>query len=369
MKIRSVIIRLLWFAIGLGVGVVIALKAPAVRQPEVLVSEAVSLNTNVNALISIHNKDEATTRRAELVSFIWGPNGLPKELPASVEKAVTDDRYAGLPNLKQIDRLQVPMEWGVTSTAYHFVPAQANGKLLIYHGGHDGDFVIAKDLIAYFLRNQFAVVALSMPLEAPNNRPVVELQHIGKVQLGFHDQIKLLQMKSGHPVQLFLTPVAVVLNYAESVGYQSFFMTGVSGGGWTTTLYSALDPRIKYSFPAAGTLPLHLREDRDRFNSAQRPADWGDYEQTIPELYSIANYLDLYILGSFGEQRRQLQILNKYDPCCFSGESFKSYEATVNQHIQTLGGGQFAVYLDTTNREHSISPAAFEVILKTINGS
>ena len=114
---------------------------------------------------------------------------------------------------------------------------------------------------------------------------------------------------------------------------------------------------------------MHLRQDRDRFNSAQRPADWGDYEQTIPELYSVANYLDLYILGSFGEQRRQLQILNKYDPCCFSGESFRSYEATVNQHMQTLGSGHFAVFLDTTNRQHSISPAAFEVILKTINGS
>lgn len=370
MKFQNVTIRLLWFAIGLGIGIIVAIKGPALRsQPDALVSEKVSENTNINELISIHNKDEALRRRAELINFIWGANGLPKNLPAKVEREFVDDRYADLPNLKQIDRLMITMDWGLTSTVYCFVPTANNGKLLIYHGGHDGDFIIAKNLIAYFLKNGFTVMGLSMPLEDPNNRPVIDFDRIGKMQLSFHDQMKLLKMKSGHPVQLFFTPVAVAINYAQSVGYKSFYMTGVSGGGWTTTLYSAVDPRINRSFPAAGSLPLHLREDRNRSNTAQRPADWGDYEQTIPELYSIANYPDLYILGSFGDGREQLQILNKYDPCCFAGESFKSYESAVNDRVQGLGSGHFAVYLDTTNREHSIGPDAFETILNAINAN
>jgi hypothetical protein len=209
---------------------------------------------------------------------------------------------------------------------------------------------------------------MSMPLEAPNNNPVVDLENIGRVQLAFHDQIKLLRMNAGHPVQLFLTPVAVILNYAEPLGYNSIYMTGVSGGGWTTTVYAALDPRIMRSYPTAGTLPLHLRADRRRTNSAQRPADWGDYEQTIPELHAIANYLDLYILSSIGEHRKQLQIMNKYDPCCLGGESFKAYEGAVNERVKSLGsGGAFAVYLDTKNKNHSISGDAMNVILSDIN--
>ena len=36
-------------------------------------------------------------------------------------------------------------------------------------------------------------------------------------------------------------------------------MAGLSGGGWTTTLYAAIDPSIRYSFPVAGTIPLYLR--------------------------------------------------------------------------------------------------------------
>jgi hypothetical protein len=350
-------------------GVLLTLKGQQLLlETETPASAKVFLDTNVNDLISIHSNDEALAKRSELLSFIWGPAGLPKDQPANVEKAIQDDRYADLSNLKQIDRLTVNMEWGLTSTAYLFIPAQGNGKLLIYHGGHDGDFIVAKDLIAFFVRNGFAVVGMSMPLEAPNNQPVVDLDHIGRIQLAFHDQLKLLKMKSGQPVQLFLTPVAVVVNYAQQLGYNSVFMTGVSGGGWTTTLYAALDGRITRSYPAAGTLPLHLRVDEDRTNSAQHPADWGDYEQTIPELHSIANYLDLYILSSLGEHRKQLQILNKYDPCCLGGEAFRSYEGAVNDRVHGLGSGSFAVYLDTKNRKHSISADAMNVILTDISG-
>lgn len=337
--------------------------------PETPAAAKLDLDTNVSTLISINNPNDATAKRAELVNFIWGPSGFPTQLPANVEKAISDERYADLDNLKQIDRLTVNMEWGLTSTAYHFIPAEANGKLLIYHGGHDGDFILAKDLISFFLKNGFAVVGMSMPLEGPNNRPVVEIERVGKVQLAFHDQLKLLKMKSGHPVQLFLTPVAVVLNYAQPLNYDSVVMTGVSGGGWTTTIYAAVDPRITRSYPAAGTLPLHLREDRNRTNSAQRPADWGDYEQTIPELHSIANYLDLYILSSLGEQRKQLQIVNKNDPCCLGGEAFRTYEGVINERVRNFGGGSFAVYLDTKNTRHSISNEAMKVILDDVTAA
>lgn len=348
-------------------GILVALKAQPGATPRAAVAGKIFIETNVNSLISIRERNDAHARRAELVSFVWGSDGLPKEQPAQIEKAFDDKRYSDLANLKQIDRLTMNMEWGLTSIAYHFIPTQPNNKLIIYHGGHDGDFIVAKDLIAYFLENGFAVIGMSMPLEGLNNHPVVELERIGKVQLTFHDQLKLLRMKSGHPVQLFLTPVAVVLNYAQPLGYDSIFMTGVSGGGWTTTMYAAVDPRIKRSYPAAGTLPLHLREDRNRTNSAQRPADWGDYEQTIPELHSIANYLDLYILGSLGEHRKQLQIVNKNDPCCFSGEAFKAYETAVNDRVKGLGGGSFAVYLDTKNTKHSISSEAMTTIMNDIN--
>lgn len=360
-------IRLLWFAFGVSIGAVAALQLPVLLQTETLVSALTFLETDPNQLISINTEKDAISRRKELISFIWGQPGLPSQLPDKVEENISDERYSSLSNLRQLNKITVLMEWGFSSTAYHFIPKNGNNKLLIYHRGHDGDFVGGIRIIDFFLEKGFSVIALSMPLEDPNNRPIVDLKRIGKIQITFHDQIKLLEMNTGHPVQLFLTPVAVSLNYAQGFGYDSVYMTGVSGGGWTTTVYAATDPRITRSYPVAGTLPLHLREDRKRSNTAHRSSDWGDYEQTIPELHQVANYLELYVLSSYGDQRKQLQILNKYDPCCLAGESFKTYESVVNNRVHTLGAGQFAVFLNTSHRVHEFSNEALNLIADDAN--
>lgn len=366
---NKVVIRLLWFAFGVSVGIAATLHLPVLLHNEPQVSALTSLETDVNQLISIHSEADAVSKRKNLINFIWGSKGLPAALPDKVEQDITDERYSGLTNLKQINRLTIAMDWGFSSMAYHFVPTQSTNKLLIYHRGHDGDFVGGIGIIQFFLDKGFSVIALSMPLEPPNNQPIVDLKGVGKIQITFHDQLKLLEMQSGHPVQLFLTPIAISLNYAKTLGYESFFMTGMSGGGWTTTVYAALDPRIARSYPVAGSLPIHLRSDRKRSNSAQRPADWGDYEQTIPELYKITNYLELYVLSSHGANRKQLQILNKFDPCCFSGDASQAYEAKVNERVQKLGTGNFSVYLDSTHKEHSYSNEALTVIAQDASGA
>jgi hypothetical protein len=86
----------------------------------------------------------------------------------------------------------------------------------------------------------------------------------------------------------------------------------------------------------------------------------------IPELYRIANYLELYILGSTGKDRSQIQVLNQYDPCCFAGVNYRTYEPTVKDRVAQIGG-RYAVYLDSTHREHKISDAALEMVLSDLN--
>lgn len=68
-------------------------------------------------------------------------------------------------------------------------------------------------------------------------------------------------------------------------------------------------------------------------------------------LYRQANYLELYILGAVGTGRSQLQVLIAYDPCCFDGVDFRTYEPTIREIVARLGG-RFEVFLDTTHREH-----------------
>lgn len=53
-------------------------------------------------------------------------------------------------------------------------------------------------------------------------------------------------------------------------------MVGLSGGGWTTTDYSALDPRITLSLPVAGSLPLDVPIGRSGRDTEQYLAPFYD---------------------------------------------------------------------------------------------
>jgi hypothetical protein len=179
------------------------------------------------------------------------------------------------------------------------------------------------------------------------------------LKITLHDQLKFLSPAEGHQVKYFIEPIIVALNYIEvHHRYSSISMTGISGGAWTTTLAAAIDNRIINSFPVAGSYPIFLRS-----NSG---CDWGDYEQTLPELYTKVNYLDLYILGAYGKQRKQLQILNQFDNCCFAGIRWKTYKDVVRSHIQHLGAGAFDIYMDSSHKKHMISPLAINLIIDEI---
>jgi hypothetical protein len=133
-------------------------------------------------------------------------------------------------------------------------------------------------------------------------------------------------------------------------------MMGISGGGWTTVVYSALDTRITASYPVAGSFPFYLRDQLDA-NTA------GDFEQTNPAFYQHASYIDLYLLGALG--RRQMQVYNKNDDCCFVG----TWSATFADYIQrtsTALGGSLEVWVDNTAVGHTTSDVALERILADI---
>jgi PhoPQ-activated pathogenicity-related protein len=137
-------------------------------------------------------------------------------------------------------------------------------------------------------------------------------------------------------------------------------MCGISGGGWTTTITAAIDTRIDYSFPVAGSFPMYVR-----FNYSKK--SYGDFEQDYPDLYRKVNYLDLYLLGATGEGRKQVQVLNLKDPCCFDGLYSQHYEPFVKEAVKNIGTGFFNVVIDNENSEHSISEFSLEKIYAEIN--
>ena len=133
-----------------------------------------NLEIDVSSLIHIQNHDDIIDYRIFLINYIWDYDTLEYDsLPDKIEKNISDERFSDLKNLKQIDQITISMDYGVNSKPYLFVPINSNNKLVIYHQGHSGDFLIGKNTIQYFLDNNFSVLAFSMPLIYPYNQPVV----------------------------------------------------------------------------------------------------------------------------------------------------------------------------------------------------
>jgi hypothetical protein len=317
--------------------------------------------TDVSRLIEIREPEDIAVFRSRLIEFLWGDKELPGSLPAAVIKGFTDLRYRDITGLERIDRIVVRMDFGLESHIYHFLPKRPNNKLIIFHQGHDGDFYYSKEEIKEFLHNGYSVVAFCMPLRGLNNRPTVYLPRLGFLKLAWnHDFMKFLSPINGHPIRYFIEPVIIALNYLDdNYSYRHISMVGISGGGWTTTMSAAIDTRIKISFPVAGSLPIYLRS-----NSRN---DWGDYENSEPKLYNTVNYPELYILGASGNGRKQLQILNKYDSCCFEGIKWQTYKDVVRSRVFELGPGEYNLFMDDTHRHHQISPVAIKLILNELD--
>lgn len=319
--------------------------------------------------LAIQSRSDTARTRERLIQFVWGAKRLPQNRPVQVNRSVPSP-IADLENLKRVDALFIAMECGQQTVTYHFIAQHPNRRLVIVHQGHvcELDQYGVGDLIRDLLREGYSVLGAYMPQCRPGDCT-------GSCTARHNAMFTSLVPSAGSPMRFFLEPIAVSLNYLESrhraddfPRYREFNMAGLSGGGWTTTVYAALDPRIRLSFPVAGTMPLHLRSG----------GSIGDTEQTLPAFYRIAGYPDLYVLGAFGRGRSQVQILNRRDDCCFGeaqhrgppsyDEAVRGYEKTVQEKLRALRSGSFRVEIDEVAPSHLISSnASRNTILRELN--
>lgn len=222
-------------------------------------------------MIQINNTSDISTKRNSLIELIWNGNGFPHSLPNIINTNIHHERYNDLDNIRQVDELIINMDYDINSVVYLFHPQKSNNKLVIYHQGHDGDFLNGKNTIQFFLQKGYSVLALSMPLNGMNSQPIITLNNHEKMIFFSHNQFILLESPNFSPIKYFVEPIAISLNYLDkNYNFDSYYMVGISGGGWTTVLYSAIDERISQSYSVAGSYPLYLRYEQKNI---------GDYEQ------------------------------------------------------------------------------------------
>ena len=319
--------------------------------------------------ITLHSARDVAAKRQALIRYLWGKEGFPhRRLPHVITNIPSPVKQ--LSHLSRVDEFRIDMAPGLEGLAYHFIPQRPNRELVVVHHGHActlDDDPSPKDVgyglqrtIHALLREGYSVLGVFMPHMRPGDCT------------GGHDAMFKTNVV-GSPIKYFLEPTAVSLNYLKSKSragrfpkYESFHMTGLSGGGWTTTVYAAIDPAIQCSFPVAGTIPLYLRTG----------GSVGDREQFESTFYRIAGYPDLYVLGSHGRGRKQVQILVRRDDCCFGevqhdgksadatyADAMRDYEGRVRNALKTIGNGSFRLEIDEVAPSHMISHHAIEKII------
>lgn len=326
----------------------------------------------------------ASQYRDSLRLKIFGTAAFPYHwLPDSVitnVQSIDHFNYNGFPytsimypsgNLDSVDKILVTLDndsyyFPEKVKVYLFHPYNSNGKLFIYHAGHCAGVAPAEDVI---INNRDVFPGLVIPALLEKGYTVLAvpmLNYKTGTQLGVycgydgHNDL-FTDNVYANPLHFFFKPLISSLNFVGRNNYDAIYMAGLSGGGWVTSVYPAIDTSVSMSFPVAGSWPMPVRY-------AFYP-QLGDYEQTYPPVFlELTDYQDLYTLACMPPSRKMLQVNNRRDPCCFSGPSAHVYYVDTVKKALQVQGGRYDFYLDETDSAHSVSAKALQVIFRFIAG-
>ncbi|MEV6271343.1 hypothetical protein AB0L64_29550 [Kribbella sp. NPDC051936] len=332
----------------------------------------VVVGVDVEELMKIHTAADADALRPQLVAQVWKDTGvLPTGLPTVRRDIGGPPELPEFTGVRRFDKLDVAMEFGYVASVFVLEPTQStHRRVAFYHNGHGEGLDTMQRVAQGLLDHGYTVLLFAMPFYHWNPKTLQDPADPAKQLQPSHNDLPRWASARYSPLALFLTPLAVAMNYVQATYRPSSVqMIGLSGGGWATSVYPALDTRITRSYPTAGSLPFFVRPGSPKPSPTR-----GDWEQRLdmqPGFYGLADFPDFYALASVGPHRRQMQILNRFDECCFNGVGHRSYEAAVRQRIAVIGtdavsnesNGHWELLEDATHGDHTISPYALSVIL------
>lgn len=305
-------------------------------------------------MIRVTDATSADAMRAGLIDDIYSGDGLSSPGVVTFHSTFNPigTSWQGNTNLASIQEWRVTVSRGFQSRLYRFMPTvyrnptSGKGAVIVSAGhGHIGTTPPYQASIQWFVASGYEVWTVDMPVSGLNAAQTIIDPTVGRLAISNHDQMQVMRTPTFNPLRIFMEPVTAIVDDLHSRGITNIGMFGLSGGGWTTTLYAALDTRILASYSIAGTMPIYARSWSPPHNAL------GDWEQReIPALG--VDYTDLYILAA--QNRRFVNIHNLGDDCCFGGTVANHYHAAVNS-VVTAVGGSYATVIDNTATSHTIT--------------
>lgn len=287
--------------------------------------------------------------RAAIITAIFGQATLPTVVP-TVTTGVAGPMGA-VANAASCDELTTATSGAMgtlnhKSYRYHSAVSghAGEGNLAIIHQGHNmqpaNDGI--KPLVEAALAESFDVVWVGMTGFTPNgNGPDATI----------HNTYSGLQY-------FFMPPLSIINLLASSYG--EIYMAGVSGGGYTTHVMGAIDPRIIRSAGVGNALPRHFYTDNSHY-------EWQG-------VTSVVDTNGLFLLAALEAGRKHRHYCLRFDPDNIPTpryDSFKYYREIVNPIrvlLSTVNGGSFEWHEDWTTNIHHISDFTRNSIIEFFGG-
>lgn len=309
----------------------------------------------VSSWFHIFTAADLATIRMQLLTTMWpGPNAPPTRMVDTITTGASAYSTTGMvsgwgTNLASTELWTINEAGGKHAYVYVYRPTSTFGignRIAICHHGHEDHGYGVEDLVQLCITTGLTTLECFMPSVSYGPNTTI------------HDYSTWAEM-----AERFLEPTVVALNQVlqERSDWQRVGMAGVSGGGWTTVMMAAADPRIMISYPVSGCLPLAIW----RHGADATPCDVESYDAySLDTLYgddfngpnpSTISYCDLYVLGACGTNRKQVQCHNAED-LFFKNYDWLIYERKVAER-STLCGGNFSInVLNPSQGAHSLWP-------------
>lgn len=223
-------------------------------------------------------------------------------------------------------------------------PLRRSDTLVVLHQGHDQPPCVMPDGLVDFDGTIDWLNQLGYDV-ANHQMPTYQANAVNNYNISCDHTFFEQFAQQGAPfMRVFLEPVVRTINFAlGELGYKRVVMAGLSGGGWSTVLLSAIDPRIALAIPIAGSLPCDFQH-----------TSW-DFEQYCDNAWAtVANYSSLYVLGALEPNRTHVQLLHEQDPCCFHGCGRHDRIRAYNGFVRGEAGGVFSTAV-TTGNAHEVN--------------
>lgn len=313
--------------------------------------------------ITITNAGDIATRRATMISYVFNGAGLPTDdTPAAITVGHTgtlgQTDTSLLTGFTSVNRLQWiftdPTAATWTHYVYHIFASVPNGKLVMVQGGHSSE-LYHKEIINQLLAAGFDIAYVSMPSTFQN---VETNASVGGTGVSAHNAMNTLE-PSMNAMEIFFFDKIKSLNYFDTnYSYTDYYITGCSGGGWTTMMLMAMDTRFTKGVSVRGTAPVQFRN----FTNAGTTADWDLEQGSIADINGITSavgfsttgirnfylsitYFDLYLMACSGGRSIHLSH-HAADSCCHNKFTYNLW----SDYIKSLAssyGGTFNLTLNT----------------------